>query len=117
MGLRTKWLTDYNCDNGDAGGLPGYPSIAYPALASSDYGAAGTGYCTDGASTTSAACTGGVCSVQGTCDSGGHIYSAEATVEADCGTCNVNDRYTQAECEKTLDASTGVWTGGTFTTT
>eukprot|EP01050_Picozoa_sp_SAG11_P000472 SAG11_NODE_14_length_26344_cov_14.209411_10_plen_2210_part_00 len=110
--LRTKWLTDYNCDNGDAGGLPGYPSIAYPVLASSDYGAAGTGYCTDKSSTTSAACTGGFCSVQGTCASGGHIYAAEATVSTECGTCDQADRYTQAECEKNLGGNTGTWTPG-----
>jgi hypothetical protein len=25
---RSEWLIDYNCDNGDAGGLPGYPESA-----------------------------------------------------------------------------------------
>merc|ERR1711998_596401 len=24
-GIGNMWLTDYNCKNGDAGGLPGYP--------------------------------------------------------------------------------------------
>merc|ERR1711865_436865 len=27
-----EWLTDYNCKNGDGGGLPGYP-VAYAAVA------------------------------------------------------------------------------------
>jgi len=49
---KTEWLVDYNCKNGDAGGLPGYPAdsaIAGDANIAGDDQCGGTGtgpYCT-----------------------------------------------------------------------
>jgi len=118
--LSTKWLTDYNCESGDAGGLPGYPVVSYPVSTSASYGLAGTGYCTDKVSADATTCVAatGTCSVQGVCAaSGAHVYFGDAVVAADCGVCATGtDRYTSAECVKTLGGVTGTWTAGTFTT-
>jgi len=42
----TEWLVDYNCKNGDAGGLPGYPANKYPIPG--DAGIAGDDQCQSG---------------------------------------------------------------------
>jgi hypothetical protein len=49
---KTEWLVDYNCKNGDAGGLPGYPADA---AISGDAGIDGDGQCAGG--TTGPYCT------------------------------------------------------------
>ena len=123
--LSTKWLTDYNCESGDAGGLPGYPVISYPETTDPTYGLAGTGYCTDKTSATKTACdaASSTCSIAGTCPSTAHIYYADVTVATECGTCSIADRYTEAECTKAISSSpmgrttgTGTWTAVTLVT-
>jgi len=49
--FKKEWLTDYNCDSGDAGGLPGYPLSP----TRSD-GTAIDGYCTDGVQASESTC-------------------------------------------------------------
>ena len=100
----TKWLTDFSCESGDAGGLPGYPVISYAASTDPTYGIAGTGYCTDKASATSVACATAAgscdqtcCSVQGTCPSAAtHVFYGDATVAGECGVCAVSASNSQS---------------------
>ena len=74
------------------------------------------GYCTDGVQTTQADCeslANGYCTVAGTCGA-----PATAAVSGECGTCDVADRFTQAECEKDADGTSGAdgtWTADTWT--
>merc|ERR1719487_2218574 len=105
--FKKQWLTDYNCDSGDTGGLPGYPLAPLAA----DGTTALAGYCTDGVSTTQALCealAAGYCTVAGTCGA-----PATAAVSGECGTCDVADRFTQAECVKDADGTGGA--DGTWT--
>eukprot|EP01045_Picozoa_sp_COSAG04_P014888 COSAG04_NODE_1141_length_8089_cov_510.847935_2_plen_412_part_00 len=110
--FKKQWLTDYNCDSGDTGGLPGYPLAPLAA----DGTTALAGYCTDGVQTTQANCellANGYCTVAGSCDA-----PATATVSGECGTCSVSDRFTDGECVKDADnsgAADGTWTAATWT--
>ena len=114
--FKKEWLTDYNCDSGDAGGLPGYPLSP-----TRGDGTAITGYCTDGVQATEALCTAVYfCTVAGKCS--GTSAPTTATVEGECGTCattsgqpTATNRFTQAECIKDSDGDNtadGVWTTG-----
>merc|ERR1711871_834644 len=61
--FKKEWLTDYNCDSGDAGGLPGYPLSP-----TRGDGTAIAGYCTDGVQVTKSACIAEYfCTVPGRC--------------------------------------------------
>jgi len=110
--FKKQWLTDYNCDSGDTGGLPGYPLAPLAA----DGTTALAGYCTDGVQTTQADCESlafGYCTVAGSCNA-----PATATVLGECGTCSVSDRFTEDECVKDADNSggaDGTWTAATWT--
>jgi hypothetical protein len=110
--FKKQWLTDYNCDSGDTGGLPGYPLAPLAA----DGTTALAGYCTDGVQTTQANCellANGYCTVAGSCNA-----PATATVSGECGTCSVSDRFTDGECVKDADGASGAdgtWTAATWT--
>jgi hypothetical protein len=117
--FKKEWLTDYNCDSGDAGGLPGYPLAP-----TRGDGTAITGYCTDGIMETQATCiatSNYFCTVAGSCDS-----PSSATVEGECGVCatatnqpTATDRFTQTECIKDSDGdgtADGAWTPATWST-
>merc|ERR1712146_628216 len=112
-----EWLTDYNCDHGDAGGLPGYPLSP----TRSD-GTAIDGYCTDGVQTSESACIAQYfCTVAGSCDA-----PATAAAVGECGVCSTTsgqptatDRFTQTECVKDSDGdgtSDGTWAAATWST-
>merc|ERR1711988_1490284 len=114
--FKKEWLTDYNCDSGDAGGLPGYPLSP-----TRGDGVAIAGYCTDGIQVTEEACiaeSNYFCTVPGRCV-GTNNAPSTATVEGECGTCatessqpTATDRFTQAECIKDSDgdgAADGAW--------
>ena len=114
--FKKQWLTDYNCDSGDAGGLPGYPV----APTRSD-GVALAGYCTDGVAQTQSACEAVMyCTVAGACSA-----PTTATAQGECGTCattagepTATNRFTQAECIKDSDGDStpdGVWSAATWT--
>merc|ERR1711871_1503965 len=115
--FKKEWLTDYNCDSGGAGGLPGYPLSP----TRSD-GTAISGYCTDGVQTTQTACIAEMfCTVAGSCNS-----PASATTQDECGVCSTTsgeptatDRFTQTECVKDSDGDgtpDGTWAAGTWST-
>merc|ERR1712146_512601 len=112
-----EWLTDYNCDHGDAGGLPGYPLSP----TRSD-GTAIDGYCTDGVQTSESACIAQYfCTVAGSCDA-----PATAAAVGECGVCSTTsgqptatDRFTQTECVKDSDGdgtADGTWAAATWST-
>ena len=109
--LTTKWLIDYNCKNGDAGGLPGYPAgVAVDgALPEDNTG----GYCTDKLQASKTLCVAeNICTVAGECTE--HPLCAS---EDCCGTCDDVAFFTDAECVKatTTPAAGGTWTAGTWT--
>merc|ERR1711988_1497828 len=115
--FKKEWLTDYNCDSGDAGGLPGYPLSP-----TRGDGVAIVGYCTDGVQVTESACIAEFfCTVPGRCV-GVTNSPTTATVQGECGTCataanqpTATDRFTQAECVKDSDgdgSADGTWTAG-----
>jgi len=115
--FKKEWLTDYNCDSGDAGGLPGYPLSP----TRSD-GAAIDGYCTDGIQTSESDCIAEhFCTVAGSCND-----PASAGTEDECGVCSTTsgqptatNRFTQTECIKDSDGDTtpdGTWAGATWST-
>merc|ERR1711988_954453 len=115
--FKKEWLTDYNCDSGDAGGLPGYPLSP-----TRGDGVAIAGYCTDGVQTTESACIAEYfCTVPGRCV-GATNSPTTATAQGECGTCataanqpTATDRFTQDECIKDSDGdgtADGTWTAG-----
>jgi hypothetical protein len=118
--FKKEWLTDYNCDSGDAGGLPGYPLSP-----TRGDGTAIAGYCTDGVQVTKSACIAEMfCTVPGRCAGAVNAPTA-ATVAGECGTCatsagqpTATDRFTQTECVKDSDGDgtpDGAWTAGEVT--
>jgi len=115
--FKKEWLTDYNCDSGDAGGLPGYPLSP-----TRGDGTAIPGYCTDGVQVTESACIAEYfCTVPGKCE-GATNSPTTATVAEECGTCataanqpTATDRFTETECIKDSDGDStadGTWTAG-----
>merc|ERR1711871_1723069 len=115
--FKKEWLTDYNCDSGDAGGLPGYPLSP----TRSD-GVSIDGYCTDGVSTSQSVCIAQYfCTVAGSCNA-----PASAATQEECGVCSTvsgqptaTDRFTQTECIKDSDgddAADGTWAAATWST-
>jgi hypothetical protein len=117
--FKKEWLTDYNCDSGDAGGLPGYPLSP----TRSD-GTAIDGYCTDGVQTSESACIAEYfCTVAGSCSGSA---PASARTEEECGVCSTTsgeptatDRFTETECVKDSDGddtADGTWTAATWST-
>jgi hypothetical protein len=117
--FKKEWLTDYNCDSGDAGGLPGYPLSP----TRSDGTAIG-GYCTDGVQTSESTCIAQYfCTVAGSCSG---TAPASAATEEECGVCSTTsgqptatNRFTQPECVKDSDGdgtADGSWTAATWST-
>merc|ERR1711871_166890 len=117
--FKKEWLTDYNCDSGDAGGLPGYPLSP-----TRGDGTAIAGYCTDGIQLTEATCIAQYfCTVAGSCTGSA---PASAATEEECGTCatassqpTATNRFTQTECVKDSDGDNvadGTWTAATWST-
>lgn len=114
--FKKEWLTDYNCDSGDAGGLPGYPLSP-----TRGDGTPIAGYCTDGTQLTEATCIAQYfCTVAGSCNA-----PASAATEEECGVCataagqpTATNRFTQTECVKDSDGdddADGEWSAGTWT--
>merc|ERR1712224_1000522 len=119
--FKKEWLTDYNCDSGDAGGLPGYPLSP-----TRGDGVAIAGYCTDGVQLTEADCIAEAqyfCTVPGSCSGSA---PASAATQEECGVCSTSagqptstDRFTQTECIKDSDgddAADGTWAAATWST-
>jgi len=117
--FKKEWLTDYNCDSGDAGGLPGYPLSP----TRSD-GTAIDGYCTDGVQASESTCVAQYfCTVAGSCSG---TAPASAATEEECGVCSTTsgqptatDRFTQTECVKDSDGDStadGSWSAASWST-